>query len=148
MNYRFFIAGIIQGSIRDHSVYDQSYRYIIKNALSEAFPDSRILCPVENHPESPSYDDEKARSVFIHNLNEVNKSHALVVYIPEASMGSAIEMWEAYNHKRVVITISPMKTNWIVRLFSDKVFKDTEAFATFVQTGSMADLLNERYGKT
>ena len=145
MNYCFFIAGIIQGSIQDLGIHDQSYRGIIKRALTDTFPGCRILCPVEKHPDSPSYDDNKARSVFLHHLNEVNKSHALIVYIPEASMGSAIEMWEAHNHGRLIFTISPMKTNWIVRLFSDKIFDNTEAFITFVQSGAFQTMLEKQY---
>lgn len=147
MNYSFFIAGIIQGSIQDLGVHDQSYRDIIKKALLEAFPGCRIICPIENHPDSPSYDDDKARSVFMRNLEIVNKSHALIVYIPEASMGSAIEMWEAHNNNRLVITISPMKTNWIVRLFSDRVFNSTETFISFVQSGSLGELIERQYGQ-
>ena len=124
MVYQYFIAGIIQGSKKDLDVYDQSYRKTIKEILRKAFPESRVLCPVENHPDSSSYDDKKAKEVFHYHLKIVNNSHALIVYLPEASMGSAIEMWEAHHENRIVLVISPMKSNWIVRLFSDEVFAD------------------------
>ena len=33
-------------------------------------------------------------------------------------MGTAIEMWEAYQHGAAVVTISPMRHNWAVKFLS------------------------------
>ena len=135
MVYQYFIAGIIQGSKKDLDVYDQSYRKTIKEILRKAFPESRVLCPVE----------KKAKEVFHYHLKIVNNSHALIVYLPEASMGSAIEMWEAHHENRIVLVISPMKSNWIVRLFSDEIFTDIEEFESFVISGRLHQLLEDRF---
>jgi hypothetical protein len=146
MKYRFFIAGIIQGSGRGMDVHDQQYRRTIKRVLNGAFPGADILCPVENHPDSVAYSDEKARQVFLHHLAEIKGSHGLIAYLPEASMGSAIELWEAYRQKTLKIVVSPMSTNWVVRILSDRTFADLEAFETFVGTGEMKRLLESRFG--
>ena len=145
--YRIFIAGIIQGSRRDLDVHDQTYRYTIKNILMEKFPSSNLFCPVEDHPDSPLYDDEKAKTVFSQHLDILRQSHGLVVYLPEASLGCGIEMWESYHQKIVTITISPMTTNWVVRLFSDKVCETMDQFRDFVWSDEMGQLLHSRFPK-
>lgn len=61
----------------------------------------------------------------------------LVAFVPEASMGTAIEMWEAYQHDCVVLTISPLRHNWAVRFLSHEVFTDYEAFEAAVRGGDV-----------
>jgi hypothetical protein len=144
--YRFFIAGIIQGSKLDSDVHDQTYREKIKRMLKNIFPGCEIICPVENHPNSVAYNDEQARRVFLDHVDMVKNMHCLIVYLPEASMGSAIEMWEAYSRKIVKITISPMTTNWVVRILSDRIFPNIETFEQFAISGQMKKLLEARLG--
>jgi hypothetical protein len=62
----------------------------------------------------------------------------LVAYVPEASMGTAIEMWEAHHAGVQVLTISPMAENWVVKLLSSRVFPTLEAFGAFVADGGLA----------
>jgi len=139
--YRFFIGGIIQGSKNDLSVHNQDYRHCISRILQQHFPNCTIFCPVENHPDSISYDDLKAKNVFMNHIEEVKKSHCLIVYLPEASLGTAIEMWEAYQKDIVIITISSMITNWVVRIFSDKICLDMETFKNYVESGHLKHCL-------
>ncbi len=145
VGYRFFIAGIIQGSKRDSVIHSQEYRDLIKEILNKVFPDSEIYCPVENHPDSISYDDTKAREVFMKHLDIVRKAHCLVAYLPEASMGTSIEMWEAYNQKTVTVTITPLARNWVIRILSDKICPDIESFRTFAESGEMKRFLQKRF---
>lgn len=148
MNYQFFLAGIIQGSKQNLDVHDQSYRDEIKDVIVRNIPNSRIFCPVENHPESPSYNDETAKEIFLTHLEKVKESQCLIVYLPEASMGSSIEMWEAYHHRVPVVTITPMGTNWVVRILSDKVVADIQHFDQFVESGDLKKLLQERFSNS
>jgi hypothetical protein len=127
-------------------VHDQHYRRRIKRILVDAFPDADILCPVENHPDSVAYTDEKARDVFLHHVARVKESHGIVAYIPEASMGSAIELWEAFDQKTLKLVVSPMSSNWVVRILSDRLFLDLGAFEAFVGAGQMKQLLESRFG--
>ena len=143
--YRIFIAGIIQGSKKGVDIHDQTYRYAIKNILMNTFPNSTLFCPVENHPNSTLYDDKKAKTVFFKHLDILRQSHSLIVYLPEASLGCGIEMWESYQRKMVTVTISPLITNWVVRLLSDKVCETIDGFRDFIESGEMGKLLHSRF---
>ena len=50
-------------------------------------------------------------------------------------MGTAIEMWNAYQNNVPVYTISPLTENWAVSSLSERVFPDMAAFAAFVASG-------------
>ncbi len=143
-NILIFLAGIIQGSERDRGVHGQEYRKHIKEVLRQADPRYEIYCPVENHPESIHYDNLKAAEVFHHHVELVNKSDVLVVYLPEASMGSSIEMWEASRAGVPVVCVSPMKENWVVRILSDVICTDLADFSEWIKKGGMKELLTYR----
>jgi hypothetical protein len=66
-----------------------------------------------------------------------------VAFVPEASMGTAIEMWEAHRHGRVVITISPLVHNWAVRFLSHAVYADVEAFAAALADGRVRRIVEQ-----
>jgi hypothetical protein len=61
----------------------------------------------------------------------------VVAFVPEASMGTAIEMWEAHQHGRVVIAISPLVHNWAVKFLSHAVYPDVDAFAAALADGAV-----------
>lgn len=138
---RFFLAGIIQGSLADDTVHDQSYRDRIRQVLEEAFIDCSIYCPVEEHPNSVSYDDALAQKVFHRHIQLVREADVLIAYLPEASMGSGIEMWEAKQHGTFTVTITSMRSNWVVRLFSDAICRSIEDFESFVRSGAFRESL-------
>ena len=65
----------------------------------------------------------------------------LVAYLPSASMGTALEMYAAARAGAVVLTITPLAANWVVRAYSDRIFADVRAFEHFLQAGKLAALL-------
>jgi hypothetical protein len=67
----------------------------------------------------------------------------LIAYVPEASMGTAIEMWEAHRHGRTVVTISPLKHNWAVRFLSHELYPDLDEFERALSDGRLARRLVE-----
>jgi hypothetical protein len=141
---KVFIAGIMQGSRLDAAVDDQSYRQRIAAALRQHVPGVEIIDPWEKFPDSPGYTDEQGKRVFLAMCEAAAQVDALVAFAPQASMGTAIEMWQAaYVGKVPVYCISPLTTNWVVRFLSDKVFPSLEAFEAFVAQGG----LNGRSGK-
>jgi hypothetical protein len=72
----------------------------------------------------------------------------VIAFVPEASMGTAIEMWEAHEPGRgVVLTISPLVHNWAIKYCSHAVYPDLEAFERAVQSGEIANLLAGRMTK-
>ena len=140
----FFVAGIIQGSLRDEAIHPQSYRERIVGLLRSTFPEAEVYCPIETYPNSLEFSDEKARSTFLGLMERAGQADVLVAFVPEASMGTAIEMWQAHQQRHVVIAISPMAVNWVVRFLSTVVLPDIEAFERFVRSGDLARLLASR----
>lgn len=145
--FRFFIAGIIQGSFQDDDITSQSYRTVIRALLNEAFPECDVYCPVEHHPDSIKYSDAEAKSTFMTHIDKVMHADAMVAYVPEASMGSAIEMWEAWHHHTFIVTISPMRTNWVIRLFSHYRVDDLKEFEHFLKSGVLHTMIVDHQRK-
>jgi hypothetical protein len=141
---RVFIAGVMQGSRLDDRVTDQAYRATISRLLEEHVPGVRIVDPWTLHPESESYGVERARKTFLEMSEVAGRADVLVAYLPEASMGTAIEMWEAHRNGAQVLTISPMAANWVVKLLSSRVFPSLEAFGAFVEQGGLRQASRRR----
>jgi hypothetical protein len=135
---RFFLAGIMQGSHTEALLHDQEYRERITRLLETHFPHADVYDPLANHSESLGYDETTGRSVFFgHNLM-CREIDVLLAFVPEASMGTAIEMWEAYQHGAAVITISPLQHNWAVKFLSHAVYNDWAAFEAALESGEVA----------
>jgi len=96
---RFFIAGIIQGSRTDISIHDQSYREAIGAIIRSRFPEAEIIDPLELHPDAGmNYGPDEAKQALLEMAQEAARADVLIAYVPEASMGTAVEMWQAYRH--------------------------------------------------
>lgn len=117
-----FIAGIIQGSKKGKVLHNQGYRKELKRILKIYFPEAKIIDPVAVHPESVYYTFGTGKKVFHNSIKQALSSDLVISYLPEASMGTAIEMWECHRKKVPVWTISPLKENWVVKFLSEKVF--------------------------
>jgi hypothetical protein len=143
---RFFIAGIMQGSHRDAILHEQDYRAQLASLLGRFFPDSDVYDPRGEHPESLGYDDQQGRDVFMAHNRMCREVDVVLAFLPEASMGTAIEMWEAYCHGRTVVVISPLKHNWVVRYCSHMVLANVEALERALEDGSFQQLLGGATG--
>jgi hypothetical protein len=139
-----FLAGIIQGSIRTRDIHAQDYRLELKDLLQRHLPDATVYCPIEHHPESLNYPEERARRVFFEHVEMAGDSDVVIAFLPEASMGTAVEMWEAHRRGCIVLSVTPMEANWTVRFLSTCVFADLDALKTFVASGELARLLASR----
>ena len=143
MNLLFFIAGVMQGSFHAMTLHDQSYRAELVRQLGRHFPDSRVYDPLAQHANSVDYDDTQGRETFLkHNRMCGNEVDVLIAFVPEASMGTAIEMWEAWKNKAIVITISPMQVNWAIRFLSDVIYPDLSAFFAALESGEIAAIVD------
>jgi hypothetical protein len=67
----------------------------------------------------------------------------VLAFVPEASMGTAIEMWEAHQHGRAVIAISPLEHNWSVKFCSHAVYPDLAAFEADLRAGRVRQRVAE-----
>lgn len=134
---RVFIAGIMQGSRNDAEIEAQDYRSEIIQSIRRHVPEAVVLDPFELHPDSVAYDPERAKQTLLELAALAGQVDVLVAYVPSASMGTAIEMWHAYQSGARVYTISPMVDNWVVQSLSECVFPDMAAFAEFVASGGL-----------
>jgi hypothetical protein len=141
---RFFLAGIMQGSHLGEVLHNQSYREQIKVLLAEHFPRCQVYDPLADHQDSLNYDDAQAREVFLAHNQLCREMDLLLAFVPEASMGTAIEMWEAYRHGAVVIAISPLVHNWAIKFCSDHVYSDLEAFQAGLESGHVHQLIEKK----
>lgn len=141
---RFFLAGIMQGSHVGPNLHSQDYRRHLLDLLGRHFPEAELYDPLAAHGNSLAYDEEQGRSVFFGHNEMCREVDVLLAFVPEASMGTAIEMWEAYRHGRTVVTISPLEHNWAVRFLSHARYLDVAAFEAAVERGELAALLAQR----
>lgn len=147
---RIFLAGIMQGSHTEAVLHDQDYRDRIKRLMAARFPGAEVYDPRADHAESINYDEATGREVFFRHNRMCRDVDVLLAFVPEASMGTAIEMWEAYRHGAAVIAISPLKLNWAVKFLSHALYADVEQFEAAVASGRVArqieDVLQKRQG--
>jgi hypothetical protein len=141
---RFFLAGIMQGSHLGSALHNQDYRARIKILLEAHFPGANVYDPLADHATSLDYDEAKGRRVFLDHNRLAGEVDVLVAFVPEASMGTAIEMWEAWRQGRAVVTISPLKHNWVVKFLSHELYPDVAAFEQALIDGRLAERLSER----
>jgi len=130
----FFLAGIIQGSNTGKTLQSQDYRDRIKTLLRRHFPQAKIFDPVEKHPDSVNYDYRTGESVFLGYIKLATDCDCMIAYLPEASMGTAVEMWECYKKGVPVWTVSPMKENWSVKFLSKRIFGTLDEFELYLKT--------------
>jgi len=143
---RFFLAGIMQGSHLGAVLHNQNYRQQLSDLLRAAFPGCSVYDPLADHGQSLEYDEVTARQVFYRHNRMCREVDVVIAFVPEASMGTAIEMWEARRVGRVVLAISPLLKNWAVKYCSSYIFPDLEAFAAAAESGKLAELVAEAQG--
>ena len=144
---RFFLAGIMQGSHTELLVHDQQYRQRIKDLVRAHFPEAEVYDPLADHSESIRYDEATGRRVFLRHNAMCREIDVLLAFLPEASMGTAIEKWEAYQHGAAVITISPMQHNWAVKFLSHELYRDVGEFQAALESGRLARRIAEVRGE-
>ncbi len=140
---RFFIAGIMQGSHTAKVMHDQDYRRRITERLAARFPGADIYDPLAKHARSLGYDKATGREVFFRHNAMCREIDVLLAFVPEASMGTAIEMWEAYQHGAAIVTISPLKHNWAVKFLSHALYADEAEFIAALDSGQLAARIEE-----
>jgi hypothetical protein len=145
---RFFLAGIMQGSHLGAVLHHQGYRQRMIDLVARHFPAAKIYDPLADHGNSLAYTDDFGREVFFRHNRMCGEVDVVVAFVPEASMGTAIEMWEAWRHGRVVIAVSPLAHNWTIRFCSHAVYPDIESFERALAEGQVARVIEEARTKT
>lgn len=145
---RFFLAGIMQGSHVGALLHNQEYRARLKQLLENHVPEADIYDPLADHAQSLGYDDARGREVFFYHNELCTQVDVVLAFVPEASMGTAIEMWQAYRSGRIVVTVSPLKHNWAVKFLSHEVYGSEEDFAAAIENGKLRARIEELLGHT
>jgi hypothetical protein len=89
-----------------------------------------------------SYSRPKAVETFLALLHEAAHADILVAYLPEASMGTALEVWRAYEAGSPVFVISPMASNWMLWATATRIFSTIDEFARLVAAGGLTPYLH------
>lgn len=132
---RIFVAGVMQGSHQAAVLHGQEYRQELVQLLERHFPTAEVYDPLADHRQSLGYDETRGREVFFAHNAMCAEADLLVAYLPTASMGTAIEMWEAFRHGALVVSISAMEHNWAVKFLSHLRYPDIEGFAVALAQG-------------
>jgi TRAP-type C4-dicarboxylate transport system substrate-binding protein len=141
---KVFLAGIIQGSKVAAEIHHQDWREFIRRLLERHAPQAEVYCHYSNHPDSITYDLPRIIETFDEGVARAIDCDVLIAYLPSASMGTAIEMYEAYRSGAAVITITPMSANWVVRAYSDRILPDLAALEGMLASGDWERLLAKK----
>lgn len=132
---KVFIAGVMQGNRKDGKIHSQNYRKEITEVLARLKKNLKVV--------DPDTIGEQAAEIFFRSNSIVGNVDLVIAYLPEASMGTAVEMWEAWKNKVPIITISPLKYNWVVKLLSSKVYSTVADFAKGVEIGELQTFMKK-----
>jgi hypothetical protein len=141
LSVKVFIAGIMQGSRMDRYIDDQDYRRIISETLRAHHADVEIMDPNELHPDGVDYDDKLAKATLLEMADLASQADLVVAYVPQASMGTALEMWKAFEANVPLVTISPMAANWVIKHLSSVVLPDLDAFRMWVSNDGLTSYI-------
>lgn len=141
---KLFLAGIMQGSHRGRGLHDQEYRRRLCDLIRRHIPRASVYDPFRDHQNSVDYPEEEGRRVFLEHNRMCGCVDGVIAFVPEASMGTAIEMWEGRRGGAAVLTVSPLTTNWSVRFLSDAVYADLAALEGALASGEVERLVESR----
>jgi nucleoside 2-deoxyribosyltransferase len=143
MKKKIFLAGVIQGSHRDKNIHEQDYRRRLKSIIERYRPEAVVYDPFDGHENSVEYDDEKGKETFNGSLDKITGCDLVIAYLPVASLGTAIEIWESFKNRIPVWTISGMKDNWVVRFCSERIFEDIDALEEHLRSPAKVESKEE-----
>ena len=133
-NIMIYVTGILQNS-RSKDLYPQDYRKNIVDAIKETWESAIVQCPIIVGSADNKESLKETVKEFEQQLALLKKANIVVAYIPEPSMGSAIEIYNASLRGKYVVTISPIKTNRVVRMFSHDIYDSIESFLDACKIG-------------
>ncbi len=139
-----FIAGVMQGKRLDDQIDDQNYRLQITEALQRHMPDARISDPWALNPGSVYFDEATARQTFMDMTALAGTADLLIAYLPTVSMGTAMEMWQAYQSGTYIVAVTPHVHQWAIRFTADEILPDLTSLLTMIENGSLTGRLKAR----
>ena len=138
---RVFLAGIMQATRRDDQIESQNYRVRISEALRAQNHTVDIIDPWALNPGSVNYDEEKARHTFHSMTKLAGTADLLIAYLPQVSMGTAMEMWEAHYRDTYIIAVTPFIHHWAIRFTANEILPDLDTLLAEIDNGRIPGLL-------
>ncbi len=139
-----FIAGVMQGARLDAQIQEQDYRLTIVHSIEKHIPEAQITDPWALNPNSVDYGEERARETFHTMTAQAGKADLLIAYLPTVSMGTAMEMWEAYRSGTYIIAVTPHVHHWAIRFTADEIITDMDTLIGMIEGGYITDILRCR----
>ncbi|MCA9969494.1 MAG: hypothetical protein KC425_04715 [Anaerolineales bacterium] len=136
-----FIAGIMQADRADRLIESQTYREQIGAALRRHVADVQIVDPWLLNPNSVEYEDEQARQTFFSLTRRAREADLLIAYLPKPSMGTAMEMWEAYHGGAYIVAVTPFRHHWAVRFVANEILPDIETLLVAIENGRLPHIV-------
>ncbi|PID86713.1 MAG: hypothetical protein CSB13_02875 [Chloroflexi bacterium] len=141
---KVFIGGIMQGQRQDNQIDSQSYRTQITEAFQKYAPEIGIIDPWALNPNSVNYDAERARHTFHTMIRKVQEADLMIAYLPAMSMGTAMEMWEAYNAGVYIVAVSPFIHHWAIKFTANEIVSDLETLLADIENGRLPQLVRQQ----
>jgi hypothetical protein len=136
-----FIAGVMQGVRQDDQIDSQDYRVRISDSLRRHIPQVYITDPWAMNPNSVNYDADKARRTFLKMTKVASQADLLIAYLPIPSMGTAMEMWEAFQAGTYIIAVSPLIHHWALRFTANEILPVLDCLFGEIENGRIQQLL-------
>lgn len=142
-----FIAGVMQAERLDDRIVSQDYRKRIRLALETAVADIIITDPFALNPNSVNYDTERARHTFLTMTKKAAEADLLIAYLPQVSMGTAMEMWEAFQAGVYIVAVTPHIHHWAIRFTSNEILPDLASLEEVIGNGRLFQTVQARNGR-
>jgi len=139
-----FIAGVMQGKRLDNQIDAQDYRLRIGGAIREHIPEVEIIDPWASNPHSVNYDEQRARHTFLSMTRKASDADLLIAYLPTVSMGTAMEMWQAFQASTYIIAVTPHIHHWAIRFTANEILPDLDTLLADIENGRIYKLLQSR----
>lgn len=143
-----FIAGVMQAERLDNQIVSQDYRSRITQVLQTAVPDVIITDPFALNPGSVHYDEDRARHTFLTMTKKAAEADLLIAYLPQVSMGTAMEIWEAHQAGAYIIAITPHIHHWAIRFTTNEILPDLDSLEEMIGNGRLHQIMSSRNGRS
>lgn len=141
---KVFIGGIMQGQRDDDQIDSQSYRTQITEAFQKHAPEISMIDPWALNPNSVNYDEDTARYTFHTMTRKVQEADLMIAYLPRVSMGTAMEMWEAFNAGIYIVAVSPYVHHWAIKFTANEILPDLDTLIADIENGRLPKLTRQQ----
>ena len=149
----YFLSGVMQGKKADGDgiagTVPQDYRQQMRAAIVAADASATVVEPwdlvaalcqelyPEGTPQADMFcDNAHVKRAFSMVVDAAAAADVVVSYLPEASMGSAVEIHTAHAAGKTILVVAPgtMAQNWVVRSYAERTFASIEELGTWLSS--------------